>query len=135
MEKLFNWISIVLGLIGGIICKQLGGWDMLLKTIVFFVVLDYVTGWIKAIHEEKLSSEVGFKGILKKVVVFIVIAVAYKTQELIGNAIPIREIVIMFYLVNEALSLLENAAIFIPIPQKLKDILLQLREKDDTEGE
>ena len=71
-------------------------------------------------------------------VIMAVIAVSFSIQELIGNTIPLREVVIMFYICNEALSLLENAAVFVPIPDKLKDVLIQLRDKDteeDTEGE
>ena len=67
---------------------------------------------------------------MKKIVMFIVIAVAYSIQKLLNDAIALREIVIMFYICNEALSLLENAAMFIPIPDKLKDVLLQLRDKE-----
>ena len=130
MEKLFNWISVVFGLIGGCLSYWLGGWDILLKTIVFFAVTDYITGLIKAFYMKMVSSEIGFKGLLKKIVMFIVIAVSFVIQQLIGGTAPIREVVIMFYIVNEALSLLENAAVFIPIPDKLRDVLLQLREKD-----
>ena len=107
---------------------------MLLKTIVFLAVVDYITGLIKAVYLKSLSSEIGFKGLLKKIVMFIVIAVAFVIQQLIGGTIPLRECVIMFYISNEAISLLENAAIFVPIPDKLRDVLLQLREKD-LEGE
>lgn len=134
MEKLFNWISILWGIAGGFLSYWLGGWDMLLKTIVFLAVVDYITGVIKGIYLKKLSSEIGFKGLLKKVVMFIVIAVAHVIQDLIGGTIPLREVVIMFYIANEGLSLLENAAVFIPIPDKLKSILLQLRETE-VEGE
>nr|DAH14370.1 MAG TPA: holin [Bacteriophage sp.] len=130
MEKLFNHTSIFVGIVGGIIAGWLGGWDMLLKTIVFLAVADYVTGVIKGIYTKTLSSETGFKGLLKKIVMFIVIAVAYSIQKLLNDAIALREIVIMFYICNEALSLLENAAMFIPIPDKLKDVLLQLRDKE-----
>lgn len=132
MEKLFNWISIVFGVIGGGITCWLGGWDTLIKTIVFLAVVDYVTGIIKGAHTKTLSSEIGFKGLLKKIVMFIVIAVAFAMQNLMNNSVPLREVVIMFYIANEGLSLLENAAMFIPIPQKLKDVLLQLRDKDYT---
>lgn len=135
MEKIFNWISILIGIVGGYLSHWLGGWDVLLRTIVFLAVLDYVTGLIKGIYLKKLSSEIGFKGLLKKIVMFIVIAVAYVIQELIGGTIPLREVVIMFYIANEGISLLENAAIFVPIPDKLKDVLLQLRDDDKTEGE
>ena len=137
MDKLFNWISMEFGSVGGMIVYCLGGWDVMLKTILFLAIVDYITGIIKGIYMKELSSEIGFKGLLKKIVMFIVIAVAFSIQELLGGKVPIREVVIMFYIANEALSLLENAAVFIPIPEKLKEILLQLREKDTdiSEGE
>lgn len=134
MDKLFNWISVAGGVIGGFLAYWLGGWDVLLKTIVFLAVLDYITGCIKAIYNKRLSSEIGFKGLLKKIVMFIVIAVSYAIQGLMGGKVPLREVVIMFYIANEALSLLENAAEFTPVPDKLKEVLLQLRDKE-TEGE
>ena len=134
MDKLFNWISIVFGFAGGLLSYWLGGWDILIKTIVFLAVVDYITGIIKAVYLKELSSEIGFKGLLKKIVMFIVIAVAFVIQQLIGGTVPLREVVIMFYIANESLSLLENAAIFVPIPDKLKNVLLQLRDKD-SEGE
>lgn len=132
MDKLFNWISIIGGFLGGFLSYWLGGWDILLKTIVFLAVVDYITGLIKAVYLKQLSSEIGFKGLLKKIVMFIVIAVAFAIQELIGGTIPLREVVIMFYICNEALSLLENAAVFVPIPDKLKNVLLQLRDKNTS---
>lgn len=135
MEKLFNWISVFCGLIGGGLTYWLGGWDVLLKTIVFLAVVDYITGCIKGIYTKQLSSEIGFKGLLKKIVMFIVIAVAYVIQGLVGGKIPLREVVIMFYIANEGLSLLENAAVFVPVPETLKAVLLQLREKEESEGE
>lgn len=134
MEKLFNLISLVFGFVGGIITYCLGGWDTTLKTIVFLAIADYGLGLCKGIFLKKLSSEIGFKGLLKKIVMFIVIAVAFAVQNLMGNTVPLREVVIMFYIANEGISILENAAIFIPIPDKLRSVLLQLREKD-SEGE
>lgn len=134
MEKLFNWISVLGGVFGGMLSYWLGGWDILLKTIVFLAIFDYVTGVIKGIYMKQLSSETGFKGLLKKIVMFIVIAVSFEIQALIGGSIPLREIVIMFYICNESLSLLENAAVFVPIPDKLREVLIQLRD-NDSEGE
>lgn len=134
MDKLFNWISVVVGIIGGFFSYWMGGWDILLKTIVFLAVVDYITGIMKAVYLKQLSSEIGFKGLLKKIMMFIVIAVAFVIQQLIGGTVPLREVVIMFYISNEALSLLENAAIFVKIPEKMRDVLLQLRDKD-SEGE
>lgn len=133
MDKLFNEISIVFGFLGGVLAYFLGGWDVLLKTIGCLAVLDYVTGVLKGIYLKQLSSETGFRGLLKKIVMFIVIAVAYLIQMLIGGTIPLREVVITFYICNEALSLLENAAVFVPIPERLKDVLLQLRDSDKEE--
>ena len=101
---------------------------------MFLAVVDYITGVIKGICTKQLSSATGFRGLLKKIVMFIVIAVSFAIQGLIGNTIPLREVVIMFYICNEALSLLENAAVFVPIPDKLRDVLIQLRDKD-SEGE
>ena len=130
MEKLWNGISVIIGILGGIGVKLFGGFDKLLATIIVLVVLDYITGILKAVMTKTLSSEIGFKGIIKKIV-FIVIAVSVCIQGLIGDNIPLREITIMFFVCNEALSLLENAAMFVPIPDKLKDVLLQLRDKKE----
>lgn len=130
MDKLFNNISVVSGIIGGFLCQYLGGWDVILKALVALVVLDYVTGVFKAIATKTLSSAVGFKGLLRKITVFIVVATAVIIQSVIGGAIPLRDIVIIFFVCNEGISLLENASEFIPIPDKLKDTLIQLREKN-----
>lgn len=137
MDKLFNWISIIAGMLGGFLSYWLGGWDVLLKTIVFLAITDYITGLIKGFYLKELSSEIGFRGLLKKIVMFIVIAVAFVIQKMLGDNIPLREVVITFYIANEGLSLLENAAVFVPIPEKLKEVLLQLRDKntDSIEGE
>lgn len=135
MDKIFNSISGVVGLVGGTIVYFLGGWDILLTTIITLVILDYLTGLIKAIYLKELSSEKCFAGILKKVTMFIVITFAYAIQNAINNTIPLREIVIMFFIANEGISLLENAAVLIPIPQKLKDVLLQLRDKTENTEE
>lgn len=129
MEKVFNWISIVFAAVGGFLAAALGGWDKWLLALVAFVVIDYISGVLKAIFTKTLSSEIGFKGIFKKVLIFAVIAVAVILQNLIDNALPLRDIVLCFYLANEGISMLENLAEFVPIPGKLKDILLQLRSK------
>lgn len=133
MEKLFNNLSMVIGAVGGVIVYWLGGWDILLKTILFLAIVDYATGILKAVHQNQLSSEIGFKGLLKKITMFIVIAVAFAIQKLLNDTVPLREVVIMFYIANEGISLLENAAVMAPIPEKLKNVLLQLRENDSED--
>ena len=102
----------------------------LLLALLIFITADYITGVAKAIYKKQLSSEIGFKGSVKKVMIFVVIAVAVSVQRVINNAIPLREIVIVFFICNEALSILENAAEFTSIPPQLKSVLLQLRDKN-----
>lgn len=131
MEKLFNQISIIFGIAGGAIVSFLGGLDGLITTLIALMALDYVTGVLKSIYNKKLSSEIGIKGIIRKVLMLIVIGVTWLIQNNLG--IPaIREMVIMFFIANEAISLLENIAqMGIKIPNKLTNILLQLREKEE----
>lgn len=129
MEKMFNSISVAFGVIGGLIVSFLGGWDGLAITLVSFIVLDWITGLLKAIYNKNLSSYTGFKGIIKKVVILIVVGVAVLLEK--NMRIPaIREIVMMFFIANEGISLLENVSqMGIPFPDELKDILIQLRNK------
>lgn len=131
IEKIFNGISIAGGIVGGFLCQWLGGWDVILKALVALVILDYITGVLKGIYTKQLSSEVGFKGLIRKIVIFIVVATAVIVQSVVGDAIPLREIVIIFFVCNEGISLLENASEFVPIPEKLKETLIQLRDKEE----
>lgn len=131
MEKFFNVISIIAGVAGGVLSYIFGAWDTLLYVLVVFMIIDYITGIIKGIYLKELSSNIGFKGLLKKIMILAVVAVANLVQLLVGDVLAIREIVIMFFIANEGISILENAAELYPnIPDKLKDTLLQLREKD-----
>ena len=133
MEKMFNWISIAFAAVGGGIAYALGGWDKWAVALVALIIIDYVTGVVKAIYNKNLSSEIGFKGICKKVLILCVVALAVVLQREIG--LPIREVTICFYIANEGLSLVENVAEVIPIPEKIKSILLQLREKGTKDKE
>lgn len=133
MDKIFNLPSIIGGVIGGILTFLFGGFDALLKTFLIMLCLDYATGIIKGIYTKTLSSEVGKKGILKKILMCIVVSAAMLLQRIVG--IPLREITIVFFICNEGISLLENAAEFIPIPNKIKMVLLQLRNTTDNEDE
>lgn len=130
MGKIFNTFSIVGGIAGGFLCQVLGGWDVILKALVALVILDYITGILKAIVTKTLSSAIGFKGLVRKIIMFIIVATAVIIQSVIGGAIPLREVVIIFFICNEGISLLENASEFVPIPEKLKEVLIQLREKN-----
>lgn len=128
-EKLFNSISVLSGAAGGILAGLMGGWDGLLAALITLVVLDYITGLAKAVCQKELSSKIGFQGIVKKIVLFILVAAANALQLLLSGSLPLREIVLVFFIANEGLSLLENAAVFVPIPGALKKALLQLRNE------
>ncbi len=131
MEKIFNWISVTFGAIGGLLVSFLGGLDKLLYALLILMVLDYITGILKAIYNKKLSSKIGFKGIIKKVLTVIIVGVSVLLEHSFG--IPaIREIVIMFFAINEAISLSENAIqMGLPLPDKFKEVLLQLRDQNN----
>ena len=129
MDKIFNSISVFFGIAGGILAGVFGKWDTVLYTLVILMVMDYITGVIKAVYKQ-MSSEIGFKGILKKITVLTVVALANVIQVLTGGT-AIREMVIMFYIANESISILENAAEILPdMPDGLKNILLQIRDRD-----
>jgi toxin secretion/phage lysis holin len=125
--KVINVISITGGVIGGFLANYLGGYDMILTILINVVVLDIISGIIKSLYSKTLSSKVSWKGMLKKVAIFIIIALACQIEKYVGQDTGIREIVIVFYIVNEAISILENFAEFIKLPQKLKDVLLTLK--------
>lgn len=131
MEKIFNTVSVVLSLLGGIASYLLGGWDITLKALVALVVLDYITGVLKSLYTNTLSSSIGFKGLIKKIIIFIVVATACILNHILNDSIPLRDITIIFFISNEGISLLENAAEFVPIPQKLKNALIQIRKEDE----
>ena len=126
--------SAVLSAVGGFAAAFLGGVDQLLITLVTFIVLDYITGVIKAIYERQLSSSVGFKGILKKVLMLMMVGLAVALEGIMPGSLPLREMTVLFFISNEGFSILENAGCFIPLPQKLRSVLKQLQsESEDSE--
>jgi toxin secretion/phage lysis holin len=126
-------IAAVLGVVGATIVKALGGWDVALQVLVALIALDYLTGVIVAIAEKKLNSDVGFRGLLKKMMIFALVYVSVLVSSATGSDF-IRLLVIMFYIANEAISVLENAGkLGVPYPKKLKELLEQLK-KDNDEG-
>lgn len=132
MDKLFNVVSVFAGVTGGIVASLLGAFDKILWALLILMIIDYVSGIIKAVYTKTLSSEIGFKGLLKKITILIIVALANVVQVLTDGNIAIREIVIMFYIANEGISILENAAVILPnMPEGLKNILLQLRGDDN----
>ena len=137
------WVSIQLAFsaLGGFLGWYLGGVDGFLYALIAFVLVDYITGVMCAIADKKLSSAVGFKGICKKVLILMLVGVAHIVDlHVVGTGDALRSAVVCFYLSNESVSMLENAAhLGLPIPEKLKSVLAQLHgridETDDKESE
>ena len=131
--KTWQWIQAVFTALGGWLGWFLGGCDGLIYAVIAFVVIDYITGLMCAVVNKQLSSEIGFKGIFKKVLIFMLVGVGnIVDNQLIGSGSILRTAVIFFYLSNEGISIIENAGnLGLPIPQKLKDILDQLKDKEN----
>ena len=130
-------IQLLFAAFGGLVGGFLGGVDELMWTLIAFIVVDYATGVMCAIVDKRLSSEVGFKGIFKKICILMMVGVANMIDvNVIGQGAVLRTAVIFFYLSNEGVSILENAGhLGLPIPNKLKSVLIQLRDKDEEEEE
>ncbi len=137
MKEFWNLIQFIFTAIGGWLGYFLGGCDGLLFALVVFAVADYITGVMCAISDKKLSSQVGFKGICRKVIIFMLVGIAHMIDvNVIATGSILRTAVIFFYLSNEGVSLLENAGhLGLPIPEKLKVVLEQLHDRAEKDGE
>ena len=130
-DKIFGWIRGWLAVIGGVFGYLYGDMNGLLIALFVAIVLDYVTGVVKGIILHELSSEVGFRGILRKVLILLVVGLAHVIDNCVGSGETWRNIAIVFYVCNEGLSILENCvACGLPVPDKLKDILKQMEHAD-----
>lgn len=134
LNTVIEFIKALFCAIGGYIVWFLGGFDGVLIALSVFVIVDYLTGIVAAIIEKKLSSKIGAKGIAKKVLIFFLVGIATILDlYVLGGTSPIREVVIVFYIANEGISIIENSAkLGLPIPQKLIDVLEQLKSKGEN---
>ena len=132
MKQIWNGIQIAFSAFGGFLGWFLGGADGFLYALIAFVVPDYITGLMCAFADRNLSSEIGFKGICRKVLIFALVGIANLIDVFILQEVGVlRTAVIFFYLSNEGVSILENSAhLGLPIPQKLKDLLSQLHNRE-----
>ena len=130
-------IQMAVAAIGGWLGYFLGGMDGLMIALIVFMALDYVTGLMCAVIDKKLSSAVGFKGICRKVLIFVLVGIGNLVDVyVLGQEGVLRTAVIFFYLSNEGISFLENAGrLGLPIPEKLKDVLEQLHDKGGSDNE
>ena len=137
MKEFWNTIQLAFAAVGGWLGYFLGGCDGLLYALIAFVAIDYITGVMCAISDKTLSSEVGFKGICRKVLIFLLVGIGNIIDvQVLGSPGVLRTAVIFFYLSNEGVSLLENAAhLGLPVPAKLKAVLEQLHDRAEKEDD
>lgn len=138
MNTIWNWLRAAFTTVGAGIGYFLGAWDGFMYALLAFVIADYITGIMCAINDKTLSSGIGFKGICRKVLIFTLVGVGHTIDvNVLGSGDTLRTAVIFFYIANEGLSILENAGhLGLPIPEKLSDVLAQLRnhDKEDDDG-
>lgn len=137
MKEFWTSIQVVFTAVGGWLGWFLGGCDGLMYALIAFVAVDYITGIMCAIVDKKLSSAVGFKGICKKVLIFLLVGVANILDvNIIGSGSVLRTAAIFFYLSNEGVSLLENAShLGLPVPNAIKEVLQQLHDRAEKGNE
>lgn len=137
MKQFWNTIQLIFSAVGGWLGYFLGGCDGLLYALIAFVVIDYITGVMCAIINRELSSAVGFKGIFRKVLIFLLVGIANIIDvQVIGTGAVLRTAVIFFYISNEGVSLLENAGhLGLPVPEKIRSVLEQLHDRAEKEEE
>ena len=135
MEHILNYFKIIIAALGTGITWLFGTWDTALIVLVSFMALDYLTGVLRAIVNQEVSSDTGLKGIARKTVIFIVLIVAVLLDRLLNTGTWVfRTLICYFYIANEGISLLENCAgLGLPIPDKLKDALVQLKDGEKKE--
>ncbi len=135
MKILWTTNQLSFATIGGFIGWFLGGFDGLLYALLAFIVIDYITGVLCAIENHELSSEVGFKGVTRKCMIILLVGIANIVDiDVIGTGSVLRAAVCFFYISNEGLSILENAAILgLPIPEQLRKVLKQIKNRAGNE--
>lgn len=137
MKEFWNAVQLVFTAVGGWLGFFLGGCDGLLYALIAFVVIDYITGVMCAVNDKTLSSAVGFKGICRKVLIFLMVGIANVLDvHIIKTGSVLRTAAIFFYISNEGISLLENAShLGLPVPEKIKAVLEQLHDKAEENKE
>jgi len=132
MKNLINFLTgtVLTGLV-----YLLGGWDIALKTLLIVIAIDYISGICKAIYKKKLNSKVGLKGIVKKFAYLLTVALAVEVDQIMGNTGAIRTLVIYFFVANDGISIIENlGGMGVPLPNKLKEVLEQLRDDNNPKN-
>ena len=135
MENIITGIKFACGIIAAIVSNIFRGLDALFTALMICIVVDYVTGILAAIYEKKLNSEIGFRGILKKIAILCIVVLAHELEIVVGVG-GVRDLAVGFYIANEGISILENCAkMNVPVARNLSNILEQLKDKLDKEDD
>lgn len=130
-----NLINFVTGTLATTLVYFLGGWDIALQTLILVMILDYITGVIKAIKKKEINSKTGLWGIIKKFGYLIIVVLAVVMDKIVGDTGAIRTMVIYFFVANDGISILENwGGMGLPLPKKIFDVLEQLKNENDPKN-
>lgn len=137
MSKIQIIVDSIAGAVGAVLGFMYGEVTGLFWALIAFMALDYITGVVVAIIEKRLSSEVGFRGLAKKFLILVFVAVGHIADTyILGGTPAAMSAVMLFYMANEGISIIENAAALgLPVPKKLKDIMVQLKKESESEEE
>lgn len=130
LDNIIRILKVVFAAVGGFFSYVFGGFDSLLIALLSLMILDYISGIVKAIYNKNLNSTIGFRGLLKKVMILLVVVLVSVLQKAISGVVPLRDIVLMFYIANEGISIIENLGAVIPIPEKVRQFFEQLQNKE-----
>lgn len=135
MTEIWKYIQTLLAMIGGALGYFLGGFDGLFAVLAMMIVVDYITGVMVAIKEKRVSSKIGFTGICRKILILLFVGIANMLDmHVVGSGSMLRTATIFFYVSNEGISILENAAnLGLPVPRKIKEILEQLHDRSEKD--
>jgi toxin secretion/phage lysis holin len=136
VKDMWDTIRVFAAVVGGFLSQFLGGFDGMVMALIWFAVIDYITGIIAAIIEKKLDSSIGWKGILKKAVMFMIVGICHIVDaDVLGGGSALRTMAIIFYISNEGISVVENVSrAGLPVPNKLKEVLAQLKEDSEKDS-
>lgn len=135
MADLLNYLKPISIFIGGIVGLLIGELNGIMAALLIFMVADWLTGLMVAGKNKTVSSAIGFDGLFKKITILVLVIIGNAIDIwVIGNGAVFRSAVIMFYIANEGISILENTTeLGVPYPDKIKEVLIQLKEKSDSE--
>ena len=122
------YFKVLFSTVSGFILKAVGGYDIMISTLTTLVVLDFVTGVFQALRNHEFKARICADGIIRKIFIYLTVALAVCIETFMGGAIPLREITIVFYIVSEGMSCLENIGKVVEYPEQLKKMLAKLNE-------